>query len=155
MKAYGNLGHPQHNYALYQASLNNCTIDMVYLISFLMLGINRSGEILKDLKSQATGGDLRTIHDFIANVAEKIDLNTINNRKQIKQKMKQNCSHIATKPWFSVIVRVMRKVKDLLKISQNNVTVSDWSVMVTTLLSSYKNKIFFNQSVFGGNKANY
>jgi hypothetical protein len=43
MKVYGNLGHPQHNYALYQASENNCTIDMIYLVSFLMMGMNRSG----------------------------------------------------------------------------------------------------------------
>jgi len=127
---YGNLGHPQHNYALYQASLNNCTIDMVYLVSFLMLGINRSSEILKDLKSQAKGGDLRTIHDFVANIAEKIDLNTINNRNQMKQKIKQNCSHISNKPWFSVIVRVMMKAKELLKICENKIPVSDWSVMV-------------------------
>jgi hypothetical protein len=68
MKSYGNLGNPQHNYALYQASKNNCMIDMVYLVSFLMMGINRSGEILKDLKSQTKGGDLRTIHYFIADI---------------------------------------------------------------------------------------
>jgi hypothetical protein len=42
---------------------------MIYLISFLMLGINRSGEILKYLKSQTQGGDLRTLHYFIKNIA--------------------------------------------------------------------------------------
>jgi len=154
MKKYGNLGHPQNNYALYLASQNNCTVDMVYLVSFLMMGINRSGEILKDRKSQAKGGDLRTIHDFIASIAEKINLNTIN-PKQIKEKMRQNCKDISNKPWFSVIVRVMKKAKDLLKICQSSVTISNWAAMVSTLLSAYKNKIFFNQAVFGGNKLNY
>jgi hypothetical protein len=69
--------------------------------------------------------------------------------------MKQNCKILSDKPWFNVIVRVMKKAKDLLKLCPSNRTTSNWPDILSTLITSYKSKIFFNQSIFGGNKRNY
>jgi hypothetical protein len=49
----------------------------------------------------------------------------------------------------------MMKAKQLLKTCINNVPSSNWEDVVTHLLMAYRNKVFFNQSIFGGNKANY
>ena len=127
---------------------------MVYIVSFLMLGVNRAGEILKDIKAQSKGGDLRTIHDFVAGIADKISLKTIH-PSQIKESMKKNCKNIVEKTWFKVVYRMMLKAKQLLKTCIDNVPSSNWGDIVSVLLSAYRNKVFFNQSVFGGNKANY
>jgi hypothetical protein len=72
--AFGNLGNPQHNYALDWARNKNCLINMIYLVSFFMMGMVASTEMLTYLKGQYVGSDLKVIHDFLIEATGKINL---------------------------------------------------------------------------------
>lgn len=65
LTVYGDLGNPQHNSALYQANYKNCLVNMIYLVSFFMMGINASTQIINYIRTQYKGGDLKIIHDFL------------------------------------------------------------------------------------------
>ena len=47
---------------------------MIYLVSFFMMGMDASTEMLTYLKSQYKGSDLKVVHDFMVEVAAKINL---------------------------------------------------------------------------------
>jgi len=66
--------------------------------------------------------------------------------------MTRNCSNISQKPWFKTIYRVILRVKNLLKTCQNNIISTNWKDVIDVISLTYRNKIFFNQSNFGGNK---
>lgn len=70
MIRYGNLGNPQHNYALNEGAIANCQVNIIYLTSFFMVASNISGEILKYIKTIYKGGDIKIIHDFIAKIVD-------------------------------------------------------------------------------------
>lgn len=59
--------------------------------------------------------------------------------------------------WFNLLVKIMVKVCQLIKRNQNNVPapVSQWDDMLAIFRTCYSNKVFFNQSLFGGNKKQY
>jgi len=43
---YGDLGNPQYNYALFQANGRDCGINMSYIIAFLMIATNVTGNVI-------------------------------------------------------------------------------------------------------------
>lgn len=61
------------------------------------------------------------------------------------------------KPWFNILVKILIKTKQLLVASSNNLLApsNKWNDILAILVSVYRNKLFFNQSVFGGNKKKY
>ncbi len=44
------------------------------------------------------------------------------------------------------------RVKQLFRNCNNSVPSTDWNEVVKALVTAYSNKVFFNQSLFGGNK---
>lgn len=66
--------------------------------------------------------------------------------------MTKACTYIAEKPWFNVVCRIMIKAKQLFRTCSNFVPETDWNKIVKILVDSFGNRLFFNQSTFGGNK---
>lgn len=58
-----------------------------------MVASNASGTIMKDIKTQFKGGDIKVIHDFISSIANKINLR-VTDHWQISNQMKINCKNI-------------------------------------------------------------
>lgn len=56
---------------------------MIYLVSFFMMGMVASTEMLTYFKGQYFGSDLKVIHDFMVEVAGKINLPYIKNHQII------------------------------------------------------------------------
>jgi hypothetical protein len=116
-----------------------------------MVASNLSGEILKYIKTVHQGGDIKIIHDFIAKICQDISLHTLK-ENQILNTIKQNCPNVANKSWLMTIYRVIKKVKQLYSTCSNFVPSTDWKDITKILINAYRNKIFFNQSIFGANK---
>lgn len=59
--------------------------------------------------------------------------------------------------WFNLLIRIMVKVRQLSKRNSNNLPapVSQWGDILNIFKNCYSNKVFFNQSLFGGNKKQY
>ena len=128
---------------------------MIYIVSFIMIASNQAGAILKDIKNMFNGGgDIKIIHDFISSIADKIKIKIIES-KHILIAMRKNCSNIIDKNWFKIIYRVMLRVKNLLKTCQTTVISTNWQDVISTLKRTYRNKIFFNQSLYGGPKTTF
>jgi hypothetical protein len=53
------------------------------------------------------------------------------------------------------VYRVIKKVKQLLKTCLDSVPSTDWKTIIQILIHAYRNKLFFNQSIFGANKNMY
>lgn len=81
---FGNLGSPQHNYAIQLAYKGNCQTNIVYLVAFFMMGTNLSGQILKYAKEiSKVQGDIRAIHEFIAKIMRDIDVTNVTNIRSL------------------------------------------------------------------------
>jgi hypothetical protein len=119
-----------------------------------MMGMPIASGLLDYLKSQYKGSDLKVIHDFLISTGEKINLRSIKS-DQIFVELKKNCPLIYRKPWCRILFRVFSKANQLLKKCINYVPSTNWSDIMNILLSCYRNKVFFNQSLFGGNKSLY
>ena len=101
-------------------------------------------------------GDLRAIHNFIAGIMKDIDVGKVTNVRNLSDEMVINCPYIAKRSWFRTIVRIVYKIIELKRKVSNSLPPSiDWTAVRKVLVSSYSNKIFFNQSVFGGNISQY
>ena len=155
---FGNLGNPLHNSALFAASENNCLMNVAYLVSFLMFGSMVSGQFVNYCKLKyKKGGDLRVVHDFLLEIGEKINLVAVK-ENQIYYEMNQKCSYdLKGKPFFNLLVKIMVKTKQLLTANNNNVPApsSQWDLIMEIFKGAYKNRLFFNRSLFGGNKTKY
>lgn len=130
---FGDLGNPQHNYALFEAMDKQCLINMIYLVSFFMMGSVATADILTYLKGQYKGSDLKIIHDFLIDIAGKINLPFIE-ATQIMPELKKNCSLISQKPWIRILFRVFCKARQLLKSCSNYVPSINWGIIVEILL---------------------
>lgn len=71
--------------------------------------------------------------------------------------MRVKCKSLTDKPWYNLLVRIMVKTKQLLRADGNNMSAPSnrWDDIVDIFTEVYKNKIFFNQSLFGGSKTNF
>lgn len=128
---------------------------MIYLVSFFMMGVNALKDIIGYLKVQKQAkSDIRAIHDFLIEVGARIDLPHIE-ANEIKSELRKNCPNIYSKSWGPLLSRVLGKACQLLKQCTNYVPNTNWNKIIEILLICYRNKIFFNQSLFGGNKNFY
>jgi hypothetical protein len=154
---FGNLGSPQHNYVIELAQRSSCQTNIIYLVSFFMMGMNLSGEILKFVKEASkVQGDLRAIHDFIARIMKEINISNVTNTASLADEMIKNCQYVAKRTWFKTIVRIIFKVIQITKLMPFSAPPStDWEAVKRVLVSAYRNKIFFNQSIFGGSISQY
>ena len=61
------------------------------------------------------------------------------------------------KAFFNILVKIMIKTKQLLTANSNNIPApsSQWDLIMTIFKASYQNRLFFNRSLFGGNKTKY
>jgi hypothetical protein len=118
------------------------------------MGMPIASGLLDYLKPLSKGSDLKVIHDFLIETGEKINLRYIEST-QILVELKKNCPLIYGKPWCRILFRVLSKANQLLKKCINYVPSTNWNDIMNTLLSCYRNKVFFNQSLFGGNKSLY
>lgn len=72
--AFGDLGNPQHNVALLNAKSERCLINMAYLVCFQMFGSIVANKFISFCKLRYKGGDLKSVHDFLIQVGDIIDL---------------------------------------------------------------------------------
>jgi hypothetical protein len=155
---FGNLGNPQHNVALEAASQDNCLMNMAYLVAFQMFGTVAASTIIKYLKGQQfKGGDLKVIHDFLVDIGSRINIVAIP-EKQIAAEMNAKCStSVKAQPFFRLLIKIMAKTRQLLVANNNNIPApgNRWDDILTIFMAAYKNKTYFNQSLFGGNKFYY
>lgn len=120
-----------------------------------MMGVNALKDIISSLKIQKqVKSDIRAIHDFLLEIGSKINLPHID-ANEIKAELRKNCPNVYKKPWGPLLCRVLGKACQLLKHCTNYVPNTDWNKIIGILLLCYRNKIFFNQSIFGGNKNFY
>mgnify|MGYP000666357745 CR=1 FL=1 len=156
---FGNMGNPQHNMALYDALGENCFINMAYLVAFQMYGTVVAGKFVDYCKkNQFKGGDIQIIHDFLVSVGNTINLVAIHDVRQVRQEMMMKCNQtLKGQPWFNLLIKIMKQTKQILVSCNNNVPApaSRWDTILNIFMTSYKNKIFFNQSLFGGKKKNF
>ena len=127
---------------------------MAYLVAFQMFGVVAMDSIIKFCKLQyKSGGDLRAVHDFLIFVGSKIDISNIK-ESEVYDQMKIQHNALTSHGWFNLIVKIMTRVSQLIKRNTNNIPapVSQWDDILNIFKICYSNKIFFNQSLFGGNK---
>lgn len=57
-------------------------------------------------------------------------------------------------PWYNILVKIMKKTKELLVANKDNMAApaNQWDTILKIFIQCYSNKIFFNQSLFGGSK---
>lgn len=94
---------------------------------------------------------------MIAKIMRDIDLNNVTkNIRSLFDEMVKSCPYIAQRSWFRTMVRIIFKIIDIKKHISNSVPPSvDWKAVQNVLISAYSNKLFFNQSVFGGSISQY
>ena len=72
--------------------------------------------------------------------------------------MKTRCSaDLKSKPFFNLLIKIMVNTKQLLTVSNSNVPApsNKWDDIMNIFLTDYKTRLFFNRSLFGGNKTKY
>lgn len=72
--------------------------------------------------------------------------------------MKMKCSpELKSKGFFNVLIKIMVKAKQLLAANNSNVPAPNnkWDDIMKIFMADYKSRLFFNRSLFGGNKTKY
>ena len=150
---FGNLGNIYYNLALYQSIVDHCYENMVAVISFAMIAIPRYQQI----KSLFTGdkskcsGDIEIAGSFFLELAQKMDLTKIKT-KDVDKKFYSLRGAKKLENIASPLIRVLKQMKRLLEVHRRSMSTNDWSIVNRIIASTFKNNLYFNRSMIGGNK---
>ena len=103
--------------------------------------------------SKSKLGQIEKIHDFLIDIGKKIDIKNLD-AKNVYSALMMHCKHLASQKWFNILVKIMKKTNELLIYLDGRLN-PDFNVVLNIMIKSYRNKIFINQSIFGGNKKIY
>jgi len=120
-----------------------------------MMGTNIFPILLKEIPpaNRSAEGDIETIGKFILEVADIMQLRTLPHEDIMKTLF--GMREFRGKKWVPTIGRIMRQMKKFITVTPNTHASYDWSLATNCLKEVFRNCLYFNKSLVGGNRNYY